>query len=80
MELSLAVNASLVALSKYGVCVAPQHYHMLLIYLQRYIVPSPSEFRLQVALMSAVSIRQAPSLLKILFWKASLVLSKSYYS
>jgi len=75
MELSLAVNASLVALSKFG-GFPPSHQLIpsLILPIQRSSARNLSVFRLQEESMFAVSIRQARSRRQTLFWRGWLAL------
>src|SRR5260221_3899913 len=79
MELSLAVNASLVALSKFGKAVLAAFGICASTSLQQFSVQSHSAFHLQDASMSVVSTRLARSQQKTLFAKELLV-SSSYLS
>lgn len=79
MELSLAVNASLMALSKYGECLILYCFSydisQSLCSLQLFSVLSPSGFHLPGVWTSAASIKRGRSLRKISFSKESLVSS-----
>ena len=70
MELSLAVNASLVALSKYGEYPLLRRIVPPLIWsIQQSSARNLFGFRSQEELMSVVSIRRVRSRLRILFWR-----------
>jgi hypothetical protein len=77
MELSLAVNASLVALSKFGRALLVVFGICASTSLQQFFVQSHSAFHLQDASMSVVSTRLARSQQRTLFVKELLV-SSSY--
>lgn len=71
MELSLAVNASLVALSKFGRALRLSFDSSLIVALQRSSVQSPFVFRLLAGLMCVVSIKREQSLPRIWCLKVS---------